>query len=104
MANRDHKAGPRPSSPSDGSQTPSPHDPNGFVSPPSYDPHTTALAVLTYLRDRLEQREWAVIPWGLPGEPIVGSLTREVSAALDIAVHSVELSAGTPSPRRAVTA
>ena len=62
------------------------------------------LLARTYLRDRLEQREWAVIPWGLPGEPIVGSLTREVSAALDIAVHCIELSAGAPFQRCAVAA
>ena len=60
--------------------------------------------MLTYLRDRLKQQQWVVIPWGLPGEPIAGSLTREVSAALDVAVYSIELSAGGPSLRPTVTA
>ncbi|PXV53255.1 hypothetical protein SAMN04487785_11877 [Dyella jiangningensis] len=105
MANRDHKAGPRPSLADDGSQTPSPHDPDASGLDPTlpYDPQTTALRVLTYLRDRLEKREWLVIS-GMPGDPIVGSLTSEMSAALDIAVHCIELSAGAPSHRRVVNA
>jgi len=104
LATHDHKAGLRPSLPRDGSQAPSPHDPNlpGFVPTPPYDPQTTALRVLTYLRDRLEQREWLVIT-GMPGEP-VESLTSEVSAALDVAVHCIELSAGAPSQRCVVAA
>ena len=107
MAIHDHKAGLRPSLLPGGSQTPSF---NALVSPglapvaSHLDPMATALAVLTYMRGQLERRQWLVIPWGLPGDPVAGSLTREALAALDVAVHSIEQAVSRPSLRPAVTA
>jgi hypothetical protein len=93
MANSDHKAGPRPSAPRDGSPAVSRSTPASSRPAPDdypYDDTATALKVLAYLRERFEKREWVVIPWNLQGGPSAKVLTSEVRAALDAAVFSIE--------------
>lgn len=96
MASRDHTARIRPSFPDDDTLKASPGDPpdpGTAASPPlAYDRLDAAIAILALVRLRRDSERFRKTKvWGLPAKTLEFPLSAEVTTALSIAIHCLEL-------------